>query len=168
MEQIEIDGRIRHIEYKETRINDIVYDKNSGHDYMATLTDADDLNWIVKPLDLPYKDQPSNDKVRLLRNMWENETGAYIGYYQSLEGSGLGFGDELDVVKDQWCFGCAVFKNNGLGKTKLRQLYPTPPERGVILEYLRQNYELIHNNGVMITDTFKSKDNGNTDSRQST
>lgn len=35
------------IAYRETKIGSTVYDKNSKTTYIATIEDADDLNWIV-------------------------------------------------------------------------------------------------------------------------
>jgi hypothetical protein len=41
------DGILHTIEYRETKIGDRVYDKNSNITYIATIEDADNLNWIV-------------------------------------------------------------------------------------------------------------------------
>ncbi len=47
MEKVIIDGKERTIQYKETKIGDTVYDKNSESSYTADISDADDLNWII-------------------------------------------------------------------------------------------------------------------------
>ena len=49
MENVTIKGKPRNIEYRETKIGDRVYDKNTQGTYIADIADADDLNWIVLP-----------------------------------------------------------------------------------------------------------------------
>lgn len=48
MEEITTDEGTFLIEYKSTKIGDLVFDKNSKTTYEASMHDADDLNWIVK------------------------------------------------------------------------------------------------------------------------
>jgi hypothetical protein len=47
MEKVIVNGVECEIEYRETKIGSTVYDKNSGTTYIATIEDADDINWIV-------------------------------------------------------------------------------------------------------------------------
>lgn len=47
METITIKGTVYTINYQETEIDDMVVDKNSNNIYQASISDADDLNWII-------------------------------------------------------------------------------------------------------------------------
>ena len=48
METVTCIHNIQHkVEYKETHIGDLVFDKNTNTIYEATIADADDLNWII-------------------------------------------------------------------------------------------------------------------------
>jgi len=47
MEIVTIDGVDYIIYYTETKIGNTVYDKNTESTYIATIEDADDLNWIL-------------------------------------------------------------------------------------------------------------------------
>jgi hypothetical protein len=80
----------------------------------------------------------------------KNHEGKYIGYLASLEGSNLIWSDDIEFIKKQWCFGMAIFESNGLDMTKLKEAFPEPPERGVILDYLSENLQVVHQNGVII------------------
>ena len=47
METITIDNKKYTINYQETKIGDMIVNKNNNSIYEATIADADDLNWIV-------------------------------------------------------------------------------------------------------------------------
>ena len=47
MEQIVINSKTYTINYQETKIGDQIEDKNNNSIYEATISDADDLNWII-------------------------------------------------------------------------------------------------------------------------
>lgn len=47
METVNINGKLYTIEYRETKIGDRIYDKNTEGTYLADIADADDMNWIV-------------------------------------------------------------------------------------------------------------------------
>jgi hypothetical protein len=47
-EEVEIEGVIYTIIYQDTKIGDLVYDKNTKSTYEASIFDADDGNWIVQ------------------------------------------------------------------------------------------------------------------------
>lgn len=47
METIIIDGKKYTINYQETKIGDKIVDKNNNSIYEASITDVDDLNWII-------------------------------------------------------------------------------------------------------------------------
>lgn len=42
-----IKGKVRYIKYQQTKVGDLVYDMNTKSTYVATIEDADDMNWIV-------------------------------------------------------------------------------------------------------------------------
>jgi len=46
-ETVTIEDKDYFIECRDTKIGDVVYDKNSKTTYVASISDADDLNWIV-------------------------------------------------------------------------------------------------------------------------
>lgn len=97
---------------------------------------------------LGWNDTPTEEKCAMLQNMWHNQTGKYIGYYKSLEGSAIGFSDIIEVIKGQWCIGMAIFDNDGLTKEKLTELFPDHPPQGTILSYLEKNYTEIYREGI--------------------
>lgn len=97
---------------------------------------------------LGWDDTPLEERCDMLHKMWENETGKYIGYYKSMEGSAIGFSDIMEVVKGQWCFGMVVFENNGLTMVRLKELFPDQPAQGVILTYLEHEYKQIYRHGI--------------------
>lgn len=105
---------------------------------------------------LGYKDLPLEERVILLRKMWDNDQGRYVGYFTSLESSGIGFSDDLDILKGQWCFGMAIFEANGLTKSKIKELFPYKPERPTVLNYLKANNILVHREGNIIGEDWKN------------
>ncbi len=82
--------------------------------------------------------------------MWNNETGKYIGYFTSIEGSAIGFSDSIEELKGVWCFGLKIFQNTDMSKTKLAELFPNKPERGVVLYYLSENFQEVGSDGTLI------------------
>ncbi len=82
--------------------------------------------------------------------MWNNETGKYIGYFTSLEGSAIAFSDDIEELKGVWCFGMKIFQNTDMSKTKLTELFPNKPEIGVVLFYLSENFQEVNDEGVLI------------------
>ena len=85
-----------------------------------------------------------------MENIEKKRSGKYIGYLTSLEGSTFIWDDDIEVIKKQWCFGKAIFESNGLDFVKLKELFPTPPERGVILDYLIENLQCVYQDGALI------------------
>lgn len=56
MDTIMLNGKPTNISYTATKVGDTVYDRNGESTFIATINDADDLNWIVQPpLKLKYK-----------------------------------------------------------------------------------------------------------------
>lgn len=47
MEEIIIENKKYTINYQETKIGNKVVDKNNNSIYIASINDADDLNWII-------------------------------------------------------------------------------------------------------------------------
>ena len=47
MEKITINGIEYTISYQETKIGDKIVNKNNNSIYEATITNADDMNWII-------------------------------------------------------------------------------------------------------------------------
>lgn len=102
---------------------------------------------------LGWNDLPTEEKAAMSRDMWNNKTGKYIAYYKSLEGSAIGFTDIIEVAKDQWCAGYAIFENgDGLTFDKLKEIFPEPPAQGVVLAFFEANYKEIHRTAMLITE----------------
>ena len=98
---------------------------------------------------LGWDDIPLEEKCAMFHNMWSNKTGKYIGYYKSLEGSGVGFSDIIEVAKGQWCFGMVVFENAGLTTDILKEKFPDSPPQGTILSFLESSYKELYRQGVV-------------------
>lgn len=79
-----------------------------------------------------------------------NNSGKYIAYYTSLEGSTIKWSDSLPELQAEWCFGMAIFESNGFTREKLKEIFPEPPERGVILDYFTENFKLAFQQGALI------------------
>lgn len=79
-----------------------------------------------------------------------NKEGKYIGYLTTLEGSTVVWSDNIEEIKSQWCFGLSIFESDGLDAVKLKTIFPIPPHRGVILDYLKNNLKLVCRDGIMI------------------
>lgn len=47
MEELIINGEIHHIEEKQVKFGDLIYDKNKKISYIASNWDIDDVLWIV-------------------------------------------------------------------------------------------------------------------------
>jgi len=77
-------------------------------------------------------------------------SGKYIGYLTTIEGSNLFWSDDIEEIKKEWCFGMAIFETNGLDYVKLKEIFPEPPGRGVILDYLIENLKVAHQDGVLM------------------
>lgn len=82
--------------------------------------------------------------------MMDTKASKYVGYLTSIEGSGLMWSDDIEAIKGQWCFGLAIFETNGLTQEKLKDIFPTPPERGVILQYFSENLKFVYQVGTII------------------
>lgn len=82
--------------------------------------------------------------------MMDTKGSKYLGYLTSIEGSGLMWSDDIETIKGQWCFGLAIFETNGLTKEKLKTIFPTAPERGVILQYFSENLKFVYQVGTII------------------
>ena len=78
------------------------------------------------------------------------EKGKYIGYLTTLESSTIVWSDDIDEIKGIWCFGSSIFESNGIDSIKLKEIFPEPPHRGVILDYFKNNLKLVCRDGVMI------------------
>lgn len=78
------------------------------------------------------------------------EQGKYIGYMTSLESSTIVWAENIEDIKAEWSFGVAIFESNGITKTELKKAFPEPPERGVILEYLKDNLKCVYRTGAII------------------
>lgn len=85
------------------------------------------------------------------------QSGKYIGYFTSLESSVILFADTIKELKDEWCFGMAIFETEGLNAVKLKEAFPQPPERGEILTYLKENYNCVHREGSLIGEKFPTR-----------
>ena len=79
-----------------------------------------------------------------------NKEGKYIGYLSTLEGSTVVWSDDIEEIKSQWCCGSSIFESNGIDAVKLKSIFPEPPHRGVILDYLKNNLKLVCRDGIMI------------------
>jgi hypothetical protein len=77
-------------------------------------------------------------------------SGKYIGYLTAIEGSNIIWSDDIEFIKKQWCFGMAIFESGGLNVEKLKEAFPAPPERGVILEYFSENLNVVFQSGNLI------------------
>ena len=77
-------------------------------------------------------------------------SGKYIGYLTSLESSTVIWSDDIEFIKKQWCFGMAIFESNGIDREKLKELFPEKPERGVVLDYLSENFNLVYQSGILV------------------
>lgn len=77
-------------------------------------------------------------------------SGKYIGYVVSIEGSTLIWNDNIENIQQEWSMGMAIFESKGLNKIKLKEIFPEPPERGVILDYLIENLPFVHQSGLLI------------------
>lgn len=82
--------------------------------------------------------------------MINKENGKYIGYLTTLEGSTVVWSDDIEELKNIWCFGCSVFESNDVDSIRLKELLPVPPHRGVILDYLKNNHKLVCKDGFMV------------------
>jgi hypothetical protein len=80
----------------------------------------------------------------------KKQSGKYIGYLTSIEGSSFIWDDDIDVIKNKWCFGMAIFESNGLDFAKLKEVFPEPPERGVVLDYLIENLQVVFQSGTIM------------------
>jgi hypothetical protein len=82
--------------------------------------------------------------------MINKENGKYIGYLTTLEGSTVVWSDDIEEIKSLWCVGSSVFESSGIDVVKLKSIFPTPPHRGVILDYFKNNLKLVCRDGIMI------------------
>jgi len=78
------------------------------------------------------------------------QSGKFIGYLTTFEGSGIVWADNVEEIKTEWCTGMAIFESNGLDVKKLKEAFPEPPERGVVLDYLSENLIFVHQEGVIV------------------
>lgn len=77
-------------------------------------------------------------------------SGKYIGYLTSIEGSAIVWADDIDEIKSEWCFGMTIFESDGLDSSKLKEIFPQPPERGIILDYFKENLNCVFRDGHII------------------
>jgi hypothetical protein len=73
----------------------------------------------------------------------------YIGYFQSLDSSGILFSNNLQFLKDQWCFGMKIFEADDLTEVSLTLLFPDKPAMGTILKWLEENKKEVYSDGCM-------------------
>lgn len=66
MDTVTLNGNKIRISYTSTKIGDTVYDRNSESTFVASMMDADDLNWIVQP---PKKAKPIKVKPKRIARM---------------------------------------------------------------------------------------------------
>ena len=78
-------------------------------------------------------------------------SGKYIGYLTTIESSNIIWSDDIEEIKKEWYFGIAIFENDGIDYDKLKKIFPEPPGRGVILDYLIENLKVVHQDGVLIS-----------------
>lgn len=83
-------------------------------------------------------------------NINQTNSSKYVGYLTSIEGSWLIWNDDIEIIKEQWCFGLAIFETNGLTKEKLKDIFPILPERGIILQYFSENLKFVYQVGTII------------------
>ncbi len=86
----------------------------------------------------------------IIHNTKNMKSGKYIAYLTSIEGSSIIWSDDLEEIKKEWCMGRAIFESNGIDSIKLKEIFPTPPERGVILDYFSENLPLVLQEGALM------------------
>ena len=82
--------------------------------------------------------------------MINRKEGKYIGYLTLLESSTIVWSDGVKEIEAEWSFGTVIFESAGLTAVKLKELFPTPPERGVILDYFKNNLRIVYKTGKLI------------------
>jgi hypothetical protein len=76
--------------------------------------------------------------------------GKYVGYLTSIEGSRIIFSDDIDYIKDHWCFGKEIFETAGLTEDQLKEIIHPPVERGVVYNYFKSNLKSVFTDGTLM------------------
>ncbi len=71
----------------------------------------------------------------------------YTAYYRTLDATSIKIGEDLQKLKDEWCFGMAIFETPGLTSHQLQKIFPDKPGMGTILNWLRENYKEVYKDG---------------------
>lgn len=86
----------------------------------------------------------------LNKNIKMETSGKYVGYLSFIEGCNIVWSDNIDDIKNQWCFGMAIFESNGIDIFNLKEVFPNPPERVILLDYFAENLKLVFQTGQII------------------
>jgi hypothetical protein len=84
------------------------------------------------------------------------KSGKYIGYLTTLESSAILWSDNIEDIKKEWSFGTTIFESNGVDAIKLKEIFPEPPKRGMILDYLKNNHVCVYRDGQIIGELSQS------------
>ncbi|MBI2591374.1 MAG: hypothetical protein HYW34_01725 [Candidatus Brennerbacteria bacterium] len=72
----------------------------------------------------------------------------YAGYYTTLDSCWIKISYDLEILKREWCFGMVIFEAPGLTYDELQKRFPNNPDRYDIFNWLKENYQEIHRDGV--------------------
>jgi hypothetical protein len=94
-----------------------------------------------------YKNLPQSEKLIAMEEAQQKNAGKYVAYMATFDGSTVAFADDIDLLKDCWCFRMEIFEGNGLTAEKLKELFPDKPPMGTIHQYLKENYVSVYKMG---------------------
>jgi hypothetical protein len=78
---------------------------------------------------------------------------SYLAYYQVIESSGTKVSDNLEELKQEWCFAMRIYDIEDSKEEDIRQDFKEKygqPEMGTFPNYLDDRFKLVYEEGVML------------------